>query len=84
MATETGFFDGLGVVGWLGVLLWVAFILAIVFKPKWFFSYYDRVPKLNAFDEWMYTPERILGFMAVRFIAMVIIVIVVGKIMFLF
>lgn len=73
------FFNSLSLVGFLGVLLWIAFILSIFIKPHWYVDYYRRFPKVNAFEEYIYDLPRQIGFMVVRFVLICFIVFVIGR-----
>lgn len=75
------FFEGLSLIGWIGVLLWVMLPVAILSKQDWFFNYDRRKPKMSVFEEYCYTYERQVVFMAVRFLVIVMVVIMVGKVL---
>lgn len=79
-----GFLDGLGVVGWLGIFIWFGLLACILLRPKWFTSYEERFPKIDLFDEYLYSEAHYIGFMVVRFILIIVVMIVASKVMFLF
>lgn len=72
------YFQDLTVYGWVGILLWCALAVSIYVKQNWYFNYYERKPKLHVFEEYVYTTERQVVFMAVRFILILMFVIGVG------
>ena len=81
---SSDFFGSLSLIGWLGVFIRVAVVLSIPMKPQWWFNYYERFPKWNAFDDYTYTEVRLWGFMAIRFVVILFVVHVVTKLMFWF
>lgn len=81
MDNSVEFFEGLSVFGWLGVLIWVLLPVAVFIKQKWFFNYEERKPQTRIFDEYCYTFERQVIFMAVRFVLLVLFSLGVGKIL---
>ena len=76
------FFESLSLIGWLGIVLWIAFAVLVFTKKEWFTSYEDRVPKLTYFDEILYEDWHFYVFMIVRFIVMLIVLFIITKIMF--
>lgn len=72
-------FDDLSVIGFLGVILWVAFVLSIFLKPVWYTDFYNRFPRMDVFNEFIYGMERIIPFMIARFIVIALIVYTIGK-----
>lgn len=82
MGTEESWFEGLSAVGWLGILLWIAFIATVLIKKEWFINYDERFPKLTFVSEILYEEWHFWVFMVARFIFMVLALIIITKIMF--
>jgi len=84
MGNET-FFEGLGLVGWLGVFLWLVFFATVLFKFEWYSKYDERIPPRMSFvDEFLYEDWHFILFMAVRFLLIVVILTIISRIMFMF
>lgn len=81
--SDTAFFEGLSMVGWMGVGVWVLFIISMITKGKWYTKYDERFPKINAFDEYLYMGWHYVVFLVVRFFVIVLVIWVVTKIMFI-
>lgn len=81
MYGDVGFFEGLSLFGWIGVMIWVALPILILTKQHWFFNYYERKPQASIFDEYCYSSERMIGFMAIRFVIIVLFSLGVGKLL---
>lgn len=78
-----GFFEGLSLVGWFGILIWVGFVALMIFKGRIFTSYDERFPRFDFIDSFLYEDWHYWLFMVVRFLLIVLILFVVTKIMFL-
>lgn len=46
-------FSELTVLGWVGVLIRIVWILSMMIVPKIHFSYYSRFPKINSIDQYL-------------------------------
>lgn len=73
------FFDSLSLFGFLGVALWGAFIVSIFVKPHWYIDYYERFPRFDVFEEYVYGLPRQIAFMIIRFIVIAVIIFVIGR-----
>lgn len=78
---DIGFFEDLSLFGWLGILVWALLPISIYVKQDWYFNYDRRKPQIRAFDEFCYTYERQFVFMIVRFLVIVMVGIMVGRIL---
>lgn len=76
-----GFFGNLSFIGWLGVIVWVSFIVLAVVKQKWFFYFDERFPKIEAFERFGYVPETRYVFMTIRFFAIGMTFYIIGMVM---
>lgn len=83
-SSSVEFFAGLGVIGWLGIILWIVFFILVLTNSKKFTRYDDRFPKFDFWDEFLYEEWHYTVFMVVRFLIMLLILYVVTKIMFIF
>ena len=72
------FFEGLSLIGYVGVLLWVLFAISIPIKPNWYFNVDERKPRLETFEKFTYLPEKAFIFMGIRFVAIAFSVLVIG------
>lgn len=75
------FFNNLTLIGWIGVVIWVALPVLIFTKQDWFFNYERRLPKMQFFEEYCYTYGRQFVFMSIRFVVLVLAFIIVGKLL---
>lgn len=62
----TGFFDGLGVIGWVAVFLRIGLILSLFIKSNWWVNYDERFPRLAMFEDYVYTEVHMFIFMVIR------------------
>lgn len=46
-------FSELTVLGWVGVLIRIVWILSMMIVPKIHFGYYSRFPKINSIDQYL-------------------------------
>lgn len=76
------FFESLSGIGWLGILLWILFILVILWRPRWFTTYEERFPKTHIFDHLLYEEWHYILFMVIRFLVMILTLGVITRIMF--
>ena len=66
------FFDDLSFMGWIGVGIWLGFILSIGIKKEWYFSVEERKPYIRSFDKYTYTDSSAFVFLILRFIVICI------------
>ena len=79
---HAGFFEGLSVIGWLGIAVWVVFIALVIFNGRRFIDYEERLPKMDFWDEFLYEEWHYYVFMIVRFVLILIALLVITRIMF--
>jgi len=80
---SVSFFESLSFIGWMGIVVWILFVVVILWRPRWFASYDDRFPKSSIFEHLMYEEWHYIIFMVIRFIIIVLILAVVTNIMYI-
>ena len=79
---SVGFFESLSVIGWMGILVWIAVIAILIARPKWFMNYEERMPKIRLFEHLFYEEWHYILFMIARFAVMLLVITVITRIMF--
>lgn len=80
---STSFFDSLSVIGWMGIFLWVIFIAVVLIRSDWFMDYEYRWPRVDIWDDFIYEEWHMYVFMVVRFLAMLFVIFIISRIMFM-
>lgn len=80
---SVGFFESLSFIGWMGILLWVLFIIFVIVKYDSFINFEQRIPKMEMWDKMLYEDWHIALFMIGRFFVMLLALYVITKIMFI-
>lgn len=70
-------FSELGALGWIGILIRIAWVVSIAVKQNWHFSYVERLIQLRKMDQYVVGEVSEYIYMGLRFTLSTIIMFVV-------
>lgn len=70
-------FSELGIFGWIGMLIRIAWVISIAVKQDWHFSYEGRLIQIRAMDQYVVGEVSEYIYMGLRFVLSTIIMFVV-------
>ncbi len=70
-------FENLGMLGWIGILIRIVWVVSIAVKQDWHFSYEGRLIQIRAVDQYVVGEVSEYIYMGLRFVISTIIMFVV-------
>lgn len=61
-------FSDLNFLGWIAVMIRVAYILSVVLKSEWHFNYENRLIQIRDVDKYVYSETMEYVYMGIRFV----------------